>query len=552
MVLTTYSNPTLDGEQKKFACAVDEVVVKTVLLDGSGDQITTFGGGTQYTEGDIDATITGNASLFESKTNANKIVAAQGHELTNANAIAVEIVDGSGTQITSFGGGCQYAVDAALGSTPTGTLALAKRDDALSTLTPIEGDAIELRVDANGALWVKHSGCIDALQAGTWNINNISGTISLPTGAATETTLASVIQTSGSAIPSKAVFVGLRNSAGNICGMQGQNTNADGQAVSSAGNVMQAAAFPYLFNGTTWDRALGNSTDGQLVNLGANNDVVVTGPAADGAAISGNPVRIAGRDSGGLTQDIVVGADGHLIVMPDTASITLADGISNTFPMWANEANSSVGLATVPFMFNGTTWDRLRGDATNGLTVNLGANNDIQGDVACDTTDSGNPVKIGGKATNAEPAAVGNNDRVNTYHDLNGYLHNKNHSHLSGETSLADINVVYDDSPTSATSCDICVAGYRWGRFNTILDSTLTPTDIRFIVQSKSGTCYFDKRNGFLGSFLFEDTEIANIKCYSFTFPVVGDDTIRFCVVATGTNASCFFTVCCSTIQLGT
>ncbi len=36
-------------------------------------------------------------------------------------------------------------------------------------------------------------------------------------------------------------------------------------------------AFPHWFDGATWDRALGDSTDGLLVNLGTNNDVSVTG-----------------------------------------------------------------------------------------------------------------------------------------------------------------------------------------------------------------------------------------------------------------------------------
>src|SRR3990167_4214281 len=60
----------------------------------------------------------------------------------------------------------QYAVDAALGSTPTGTLAIAIRDDALSALTPVEGDAVGLRVDANGALWT-HDDALDAALAGS-------------------------------------------------------------------------------------------------------------------------------------------------------------------------------------------------------------------------------------------------------------------------------------------------------------------------------------------------------------------------------------------------
>jgi hypothetical protein len=44
--------------------------------------------------------------------------------------------------------------------------------------------------DNGGSLTV--DGTVAATQSGTWNINNISGTISLPTGAATETTLAAV------------------------------------------------------------------------------------------------------------------------------------------------------------------------------------------------------------------------------------------------------------------------------------------------------------------------------------------------------------------------
>jgi hypothetical protein len=56
--------------------------------------------------------------------------------------------------VTGAGGGTQHVVDDALGSTPTGTLAIAIRDDSLSTLTPVEGDAVGLRTDATGALWV--------------------------------------------------------------------------------------------------------------------------------------------------------------------------------------------------------------------------------------------------------------------------------------------------------------------------------------------------------------------------------------------------------------
>ncbi|NKE69883.1 hypothetical protein [Candidatus Manganitrophus noduliformans] len=66
--------------------------------------------------------------------------------------------DGSiNAAVTGAGGGTQFAEDSALGSTPTGTLAMCRRDDALATLTPVEDDAIGCRVDSRGALWVAWS-----------------------------------------------------------------------------------------------------------------------------------------------------------------------------------------------------------------------------------------------------------------------------------------------------------------------------------------------------------------------------------------------------------
>lgn len=44
----------------------------------------------------------------------------------------------------------------------------------------------------------------------------------------------------------------------------------------------------------------------------------------------------------------------------------------------------------------------------------------LAGDVANDAADSGNPLKIGGKAFSSNPAAVAGNDRVNAQFDLQG------------------------------------------------------------------------------------------------------------------------------------
>lgn len=74
-------------------------------------------------------------------------------DLTNSNPLTTAIVDSNGDQISSFGGGTQYATNAAYADGNTGTLALSVRDDALSTLTEADGDYSTLRVTSTGRLW---------------------------------------------------------------------------------------------------------------------------------------------------------------------------------------------------------------------------------------------------------------------------------------------------------------------------------------------------------------------------------------------------------------
>jgi len=54
-----------------------------------------------------------------------------------------------GTGATNLG----KAIDTTTGATDTGVLLLATRDDDLATLTPVDGDNVQLRTDSEGALW---------------------------------------------------------------------------------------------------------------------------------------------------------------------------------------------------------------------------------------------------------------------------------------------------------------------------------------------------------------------------------------------------------------
>lgn len=83
-------------------------------------------------------------------------------------------LDATGQLRVTGGGGTQYAVDDVAGATDTGTLALVVRDDALTTLTPADGDYVQLRVNSTGALWVEFVNTTIAVTATDLDIRDLT------------------------------------------------------------------------------------------------------------------------------------------------------------------------------------------------------------------------------------------------------------------------------------------------------------------------------------------------------------------------------------------
>ena len=81
------------------------------------------------------------------------------------------------------------------------------------------------------------------------------------------------------------------------------------------------------------------------------------GAAADGATVAGNPVRIAGKDVSGNTQDVAVSSGG---VLASTGTTTGADGVVNTLGLLVDQSGSIKYLGVDTHLFNSTTWDRER------------------------------------------------------------------------------------------------------------------------------------------------------------------------------------------------
>lgn len=176
----------------------------TIIVNADGTAVSAGGGGGTSSVDDAPFTV-GVSSL----TPSGGIVTADSVDAGDVGAFAmlanrqqmITLYDSSGVEITSFGGGTQYTEDAAAAANPVGGAIIVVRDDARGgSLTTTDGDNVALRGTNAGELYVKHvdavtvnshavtnagTFAVQAAQSGTWNVTDVSGTVSLPTGAAT-------------------------------------------------------------------------------------------------------------------------------------------------------------------------------------------------------------------------------------------------------------------------------------------------------------------------------------------------------------------------------
>lgn len=331
-------------------------------------------------------------------------------------------------------------------SDPSGFQLIARRRDSLSAETSANGDNVALNSTNKGELYVKHVDSID--------VNVVSGGT---TG--TE-------YTEGDVEPSI---------MGNAIMME------------VAGNILQPVQ--------------GTVADGLLVNLGSNNDVVVSATNLDIRDLTAvDVVTVTG--GAGQTDDVKITLDSEAIVLAagsanigdvdvltlpsipagtnyigktrltdgttdaevvplagyNAQAVAIVDASGNQITSFGGAAGTEYTQGDTDVTITGIavlmeaaadTLVPLQGTVADGLLVNLGANNDVSlvGGVAHDDVDSGNPIKIGSMAENILPTAVANGDRANAISDLFGRLlvshipHNsqvwKSHNSTTTQTGVA-------------------------------------------------------------------------------------------------------------------
>ncbi len=333
----------LDGVSSSIRATVFDLTnsnpQSVAIVDANGDQISSFGGGTQYTE---DAAAAANPvgtalNLIRADTPAT-ITSTDGDNVaqrgTNYGAAYTQIVTSGGAFVDTFGGGTQYT-DGDADATPTGTVALGFDGANVRALTT--DAAGDLQVDvASSAL--PSGAATSALQTtGNTSLGIIAGAVSgtemqvdvltMPTTTVQATDLdirnlvfaTDKVDVSGSTLAANSgVDIG-DVTVNNAAGASAVNIQDGGNSITVDGTVGLSAGTNNIGDVDIASIAAGDNNIGNVdivtmpnVTLAAGtNTNEVVGDVAEDVALAGNPVRTGVRAS--QAEPTAMSADGDVV-----------------------------------------------------------------------------------------------------------------------------------------------------------------------------------------------------------------------------------------------
>jgi hypothetical protein len=350
----------------------------------------------------VDGTVTANLSATDNAV-LDAIAAAQlpdGHNVTVDNAsIAIthaaltelaaaintsELDVNIATDSVGIGGGTQYTEDDAAAANPVGTVPVMVRDDAPSAITSTDGDVIAQRATNYGAGYVQ---VVDSSGNFVDTFGGSGGTAAADdadfvAGTTQGTMIQGVYESSPTSVTdgdmgavgitqTRSMKVQETNSAAILADTANMDTNLGTVAGAVSGSEMQVDVVASLPAG---DNNIGNvdiassvaldvSAATVTVDLGANNDVVVSGTDAENAAATANPALVGGRydatprtlgdgDAGAIALD----ADGAVQISDGGNAITVDGTVTetNSAAILADTANMDTNLGTIAGAVSGS------------------------------------------------------------------------------------------------------------------------------------------------------------------------------------------------------
>lgn len=139
----------------------------------------------------------------------------------------------------------------------------------------VSGDVTVVQPTGTNLHTVIDSGTLAATQSGTWNITNVSGTVSLPTGASTEATLSTlngkVTACNTGAVTISAALPAGANAIGTVTAVQSTASNLNGQMVGNVASAASDSGNPVKVGGV-YNSSAPTFTNGQRADLQVNSN----------------------------------------------------------------------------------------------------------------------------------------------------------------------------------------------------------------------------------------------------------------------------------------
>jgi hypothetical protein len=265
----------------------------------------------------------------------------------------------------------------------------AANDCALTAALPVQpGTGATFTVGSHD---VTNAGtfAVQASQAGTWNITNVSGTVSLPTGASTAAKQPA-LGTAGTASADVITIQGVASMTAIQVADNGGSLTVDGTVAATQSGTWTVQP-GNTANTTAW---LVTGTGGTFPVTDSGGSLTV-----DNATLS---VAGGGVEATALRVTIASDSTGVLSVDDNAGSLTVDNG--GTFAV----QESGAALTALQVMDD---WDNAASDGAS-----------VSGDVAHDAVDAGEPVKVGAKAETSLKGItlVADGDRTNLHADADG------------------------------------------------------------------------------------------------------------------------------------
>jgi trimeric autotransporter adhesin len=322
----------------------------------------------------------------------------------NASGIAIPV---SATLASPTTVRIEDSTGAALDSNGSGALLV----DGSAVTQPVSG-TVTVQQSTAANLNATVTGTVAATQSGTWNINNISGTVSLPTGASTAANQATVIANQTNGTQTTQINGGGNTAsvtAGNALQVDGSATTQPISAASlplptgasTAANQTSVQSSP----GTPQTTAVTVQGNASGVPLPISGTITATNSANGntGAAVPAQATQVGGSDGTDL-RALSVNASGQLNINNISGTVSLPTGASTAVNQATVIANQTNGTQTTQINGNGNT---AFVSASNALLVDGSATTQPVSGTVTANAGTGNFTVVQSTASNLNATVVG-------------------------------------------------------------------------------------------------------------------------------------------------